>query len=88
MPNRIVPEEKNSLGVKTGGFNGLEGESCEGAGDGKELGDLSVGAEMVILLDVVRVVELGGGTRAFVTSSRPFSKVRIRALSSSFSRTF
>lgn len=64
---------------------------------------MSVGGEMV-LLDVVGVVEVGGvdgvgvkaealvdspcAARAFTTASQPFSKVRIRALSSSFSRSF
>ena len=59
MSIRIESEEKNSLGVKTGQCDGLEGESCEGAGDGKEFVEVSVGGEIMVLLDVVGPVEVG-----------------------------
>ena len=61
VPIRIESEEKESLVVKAEEWDGLGSESCEGAGDGKDLEEVSVGGEMVVMLDVVGGVEVGGG---------------------------
>jgi hypothetical protein len=63
VPVRIGTEEKSSLGVKgeeSDGLGGLGSESCEGAGDGKDLEEVSVGGEMVVL-EAVGAVEVGRG---------------------------
>ena len=103
VPIWIGIEAKELLGVKAGEWDELGSESCEGAGDGKpNLEEVSVGGGIVIMLGVVgagpgvdRVdveakppVGSPCAARAFITASQPRSKVCIRALSSSFSRSF